>query len=78
MMERHPGGARIRGVQEAVFRLGKVPRYHQTDNSTSATHDLRNGKRGFNAEYLSQISQQISQIDSECNSPHTSQLQQHN
>ncbi|MFY0584387.1 IS21 family transposase [Cystobacter fuscus] len=24
---------------------GKVPRYHQTDNSTSATHDLRNGKR---------------------------------
>ncbi|HEX8539901.1 MAG TPA: IS21 family transposase [Cystobacter sp.] len=41
-----------RGVQEAVFRLGKVPRYHQTDNSTSATHDLRNGKRGFNAEYL--------------------------
>lgn len=42
-----------RGVQAAVFRLGKVPRYHQTDNSTSATHDLRNGKRGFNAEYLS-------------------------
>ena len=39
-----------RGVQAAVFRLGKMPRYHQTDNSTSATHDLRNGKRGFNAE----------------------------
>ena len=40
-----------RGVQAAVFRLGKVPRYHQTDNSTSATHDLRTGKRGFNEEY---------------------------
>ena len=40
-----------RGVQSAVFRLGKVPLYFQTDNSTSATHDLRTGKRGFNEEY---------------------------
>jgi hypothetical protein len=40
-----------RGVQTAVFRLGRVPRWHQTDNSTSATHDLRTGKRGFNEEY---------------------------
>lgn len=40
-----------RGVQSAVFRLGRVPRFHQTDNSTAATHDLRTGKRGFNAEY---------------------------
>jgi transposase InsO family protein len=39
------------GVQEAVFRLGGVPEWHQTDNSTSATHDLRTGKRGFNVEY---------------------------
>jgi len=39
------------GVQEAVFRLGRVPEWHQTDNSTAATHDLRTGKRGFNAEY---------------------------
>jgi hypothetical protein len=39
------------GVQAAVFRLGKVPRKHQTDNSTAATHDLRTGKRGFNTEY---------------------------
>ena len=39
------------GVQEAVRRLGRVPEWHQTDNSTSATHDLRTGKRGFNAEY---------------------------
>jgi transposase InsO family protein len=39
------------GVQEAVFRLGRVPTWHQTDNSTAATHDLATGKRGFNAEY---------------------------
>ena len=40
-----------RGVQSAMFRLGRVPQYHQTDNSTAATHDLRTGKRGFNEEY---------------------------
>jgi transposase InsO family protein len=39
------------GIQEAVFRLGRVAEWHQTDNSTAATHDLRTGKRGFNAEY---------------------------
>jgi hypothetical protein len=42
-----------RGVQEAVFELGCVPEFHQTDNSSAATHDLRTGKRGFNAEYES-------------------------
>ena len=43
----------LRGaVQAAVFRLGRVPEWHQTDNSTAATHDLRTGKRGFNVEYL--------------------------
>ncbi len=41
-----------RGVQSTLFRLGRVPEFHQTDNSTAATHDLRTGKRGFNAEYL--------------------------
>lgn len=50
-----------RGVQRALFQLGRVPRYHQTDNSTSATHripdgrkelDDRGSKRPFNAEYL--------------------------
>jgi hypothetical protein len=40
-----------RGVQAAVLRLGGVAEWHQTDNSTAATHDLRTGKRGFNAEY---------------------------
>ncbi len=41
-----------RGVQSALFRLGRVPEYCQSDNSSAATHDLRDsGKRGFNDEY---------------------------
>ncbi len=40
-----------RGVQTALFRLGRVPQWHQTDNSTAATHDIPSGKRDFNAEY---------------------------
>lgn len=44
-----------RGVQSAVFRLGMVPRYHQTDNSTSATHDLPKDGRGFNEDYEAMI-----------------------
>ena len=39
-----------RGVQNALFRLGKVPDYHQTDNSTAATHQV-GGKREFNEDY---------------------------
>ena len=41
-----------RGIQEALFRLGKVPEWHQTDNSTGATHRVRTGQREFNHEYL--------------------------
>jgi len=33
-----------RGVQEAVFRLGRVARFHQTDNSTAATHRIPGGR----------------------------------
>ncbi len=40
-----------RGIQDAVFRIGRTPLFTQTDNSTAATHDLRTGKRGFNIEY---------------------------
>lgn len=40
------------GIQAALFRLGRVPEYHQTDNSTAATHNLPSGKREFNDEYL--------------------------
>jgi transposase InsO family protein len=40
------------GLQEALFRLGRVPQWHQTDNSTGATHQVRTGQRDFNPEYL--------------------------
>lgn len=39
------------GVQTAFFLLGRVPTWHQTDNSTAATHKLSDGKRGFNDDY---------------------------
>lgn len=41
-----------RGVQAAVFALGRVPTYHQTDNSTAATHTITAGKSVFNKDYL--------------------------
>src|SRR6266852_5812758 len=44
-----------RGVQAALFRLGRVPHFHQTDNSTAATHDIPSGKRDFNQEYLALV-----------------------
>ena len=49
------------GVQRALFQLGRVPLYHQTDNSTAATHRIPDAKavagvggskRPFNEEYL--------------------------
>jgi hypothetical protein len=53
-----------RGVQRALFQLGRVPRYHQTDNSTAATHRIPDGKsvpfadgrRPFNADYVALMS----------------------
>ena len=33
-----------KGVQRALFQLGRVPQYHQTDNSTAATHRIPDGK----------------------------------
>jgi hypothetical protein len=49
-----------RGVQRALFQLGRVPQFHQTDNSTAATHRIPDGKeervegrkRPFNEDYL--------------------------
>jgi hypothetical protein len=49
-----------KGVQRALFQLGRVPLFHQTDNSTAATHRIVGSKRGsveghrrtFNDEYL--------------------------
>ena len=40
-----------RGIQEALFRLGRRPEWHQTDNTTAATHKLSKGKRAFNDDY---------------------------
>jgi len=47
------------GVQSALVKLGHVPKIHQTDNTTAATHKLgpetreqSTDERGFNAEYL--------------------------
>lgn len=41
-----------RGVHKAVLRLGKVTKYLQSDNLSAATHDLGEGGRSFNEEYL--------------------------
>ena len=55
-----------RGVPAALVQLGRVPQFHQTDNSTAATHEIAgdealedgagrpNGRRrrGFNTDYL--------------------------
>ena len=42
-----------RGIQSALFQLGRVPRYHQTDHSTAATHQIARDaeERTFNEEY---------------------------
>lgn len=40
-----------RGVQSSVFRLGRRPQSHQTDNSTAATHKVKTGGRAFNEDY---------------------------
>ena len=41
-----------RGVLAAVRLLGRVAKYHQTDNSTAATHNLAGGMRAFHEEYV--------------------------
>jgi hypothetical protein len=40
------------GVQGAFIELGGLTVWHQTDNSTAATHHTGNGQRVFNADYL--------------------------
>lgn len=41
------------GFQNAVWELGGVAQEHRTDNTSTATHDLKNERgRGFNAAYL--------------------------
>lgn len=44
------------GLQRKLFQLGRVPEWHQTDNSTAATHKLPRAAltsgRTFNDEYV--------------------------
>jgi hypothetical protein len=40
-----------KGVQSALFQLGKYPEFLQTDNLSAATHELGEGSRGFNEQY---------------------------
>lgn len=40
-----------RQMQEVAFKLGRVTKYHQTDNTTAATHDVPSHKRKFNKDY---------------------------
>ncbi len=44
-----------RGLQSALFRLGRLPVWLQTDNSTAATHDVPSGRRTFNTDYVSLV-----------------------
>jgi len=53
-----------RGVQRALFQLGRAPEWHQTDNSTAATHRIPDGKtvvvdgsgkRPFNDDYVAMM-----------------------
>lgn len=52
-----------KGVQRALFQLGRVPEWHQTDNSTAATHRIPDGKsvvvegrkRPFNEDYVAMM-----------------------
>ncbi len=48
-----------RGLQSTLYELGAVPKAHQTDNSTAATHWLGKGegkRRGYNERYLQLLS----------------------
>ena len=46
-----------KGVPAALRRLGRRPKFHQTDNSTGATHSLSSGKREFNDDYVALMEQ---------------------
>jgi hypothetical protein len=46
-----------KGVPSALSRLGRRPEFHQTDNSTAATHSLASGKRAFNDDYVALMQQ---------------------
>lgn len=63
------------GIQNALFRLGRVPGENWTDHSSAATHQpagsTDDSKREFNAEYLSLMDHfSIKPYTIQVNSPH--------
>lgn len=46
-----------KSVPAALFRLGRKPKFHQTDNSTAATHRVDKRKREFNDGYVELMEQ---------------------
>lgn len=44
--------ALIAGLQTALWKLGRAPRIHRTDNLSAATHDLGEAGRVFNDRYV--------------------------
>jgi hypothetical protein len=36
-----------KGVQRGLFQLGRVPQYHQTDNSTAETHRIPDDEKAY-------------------------------
>lgn len=42
----------VGGLQATLWRLGKKPQHLGTDNSSAATHEIGNGPRAFNPDYL--------------------------
>ena len=46
-----------KSVPAALDRLGRRPEFHQTDNSSAATHWLSGGKREFNDDYAALMKQ---------------------
>jgi hypothetical protein len=41
-----------KGIQAAIYELGYYPEWHQTDNSTGATHRVSRGGRALNQDYI--------------------------
>lgn len=41
----------LRTLQACLGMLGRAPRFLSTDNSSSATHEVAEGKRGYNKAY---------------------------
>lgn len=59
--------ALIGGLQAALWKLGKAPKRHRTDNLSAATHELGDGARTFNDRYLGALAHY--RVEADCNTP---------